>query len=238
MALTVNSMATSTAIAIRIAKRLSTLWPETITGRTVLSAVLHGFALLLLTNWWWLTAHRLHPAGFATGTRIVLHYKPGKLAEQSDDDRRVVQRQHVAPRRTMRTASSALARPSAPSIVADSMALQHEAGDDARGDGSASLRYVQAFPDQRPDFSGLGTTADVVIDVQIDETGRVQRVFARKSMGPAIDGMVIATVQRWMFDPARKDGRAVSSVQELHFHYDRSWSKGNCGWDCIGLMSQ
>ena len=74
--------------------------------------------------------------------------------------------------------------------------------------------------------------------VQIDDTGRVERVFACESMGSAIDAMVIDTVQRWMFDPARKDGHAVASVQELHFHYDQSWSKGSCGWDCIGLMSQ
>ena len=127
---------------------------------------------------------------------------------------------------------------SAAAALLEAPATPHETGDDARGDGSASLRYVQAFPDQRPDFSGLGATGDVVVDVQIDDTGHVQRAFARRGMGSAIDAMVIATVEHWMFDPARKDGHPVASVQELHFHYDRNGSKGSCGWDCIDLMSR
>jgi protein TonB len=228
-------MATS---ANRIAEYFRPQWTQTIAGRTALSASVHALALLLMANWWWIAAHKLHPAGLASGTRLVLHYKPGKLAEPSQEDHRIVQRHHAAPRRTTPTPFAAPMVTAAASATMDAPNLQGEAGDDAHGDGSASLRYVQAFPDQRPDFSAQGATGDVVIDVQIDDTGRVQRVFARKSMGSAIDAMVIATVQRWMFDPARKDGRAVPSVQELHFHYDRSWSKGSCGWDCIGLMSQ
>ena len=231
-------MAIPTASATRIASHLRRALPETIAARTVLSAAVHGMALLLLTNWWWLTARRMHPAGAASGTRVVLHYKPGKLADPSQENRRVAPQHHAGMRRALPNTIAAPRQTAASTAAIDTPARQHEAGDDARGDGSASLRSVQAFPDQRPDFSGLGSTADVVIDVQIDDTGRVQRVFARKSMGSAIDDMVIATVQRWMFDPARKDGHPVASVQELHFHYDRNWSKGSCGWDCIGLMSR
>ena len=231
-------MATLTASPTRIANSFRWQVPQTIAGRTVLSAAVHGLALLLLTNAWWLTARRMHPAGVATGTRIVLHYKPGRLAEASQEKHPAVQR-HNSP--TRRAVPKALAAPVPMTMAAaaiEAPSVDHQAGDDARGDGSASLRYVQAFPDQRPDFTGQGATGDVVIDVQIDDTGRVQRVFARRGMGSAIDDMVMATVQRWMFDPARKDGHPVASVQELHFHYDRNWSKGNCGWDCIGLMSQ
>ena len=233
-----RNMATSSTSATGIAKDIHPRWSQTIAGRTVLSASMHAVALVLMANGWWIAAHKLHPAGLASGTRLVLHYNPGKLAEPSQEDRRIVQRHHAAPRRALPKTLTAPVLMSAASAALETPNIKGEAGDDARGDGSASLRYVQAFPDQRPDFSAQGATGDVVIDLQIDDTGRVQRVFARKGMGSAIDNMVIATVQRWMFDPARKDGRPVPSVQELHFHYDRSWSKTSCGWDCIGLMSQ
>ena len=231
-------MATSPGLATRTARDFQALLPQSIAGRTALSALAHGLALLLMANWWWLTAHRMRPAGLAAGTRTVVLYKPGKPGDPLQEDRPVVRKPHAGPRRNRPgpIAAPMQALPATAAIPAPD--AQHETGDDARGDGSASLRYVQAFPDQRPDFSGLGATGDVVVDIQIDDTGHVQRAFARKGMGSAIDAMVIATVQRWMFDPARKDGRPVASVQELHFHYDRSWSKGNCGWDCIGLMSQ
>ena len=230
-------MSISTVSANRNPKALHHLVPGTIAGRTVLSAAVHGLALLLITNWWWLTAHPMHPAGLDTGSRIVLHYEPGRLAEPSQEVRHTVQRQHAL-RQTLRHQLPAPAPRTADAASLAVPDLQLEAGDDARGDGSASLRYVQSFPDQRPDFSAIGSTGDVIVDLQIDDAGRVQRAFARKGMAPAIDAMVIATVQRWIFDPARKDGRPVVSMQELHFHYDRSWSTGNCGWECIGLMSQ
>ena len=230
-------MANSSALATRIPNDLRRIAPETIAGRAAVSAAVHGLALLLIANWWWLTAHPMHPAGIADGTRVVLHYKPGRLAESSQEIRRKEQLPHHA-QQVLRNRHPAAALKAPGMAVLQAPDLQAEAGDDAHGDGSASLRYVQSFPDQRPDFSGLGSTGDVIVDLQIDDTGRVQRAFARKGMAPAIDAMVLATVERWMFDPARRDGHPVVSVQELHFHFDRSWSAGSCGWECIGLMSQ
>jgi protein TonB len=40
-------------------------------------------------------------------------------------------------------------------------------------------------------------------------------------MGAGIDQTILATIQTWTFKPATKDGVAVSSQQELLFHYER-----------------
>jgi protein TonB len=40
-----------------------------------------------------------------------------------------------------------------------------------------------------------------------------------KSLGESIDRVVLATVRQWSFSPATVNGRAITSEQEIHFHY-------------------
>jgi protein TonB len=74
--------------------------------------------------------------------------------------------------------------------------------------------------------------------VVIDDTGKVARAKARRGMGHGIDEVVVATVEQWVFYPAMRNGRAVASEQELHFHYERGRAADPCGWDCFALAGR
>jgi protein TonB len=66
-----------------------------------------------------------------------------------------------------------------------------------------------------------GTKGDVILDVVIDETGKISDLKLVKGIAQPIDETVIATVRQWTFNPASRDGQPVASEQELHFHYEK-----------------
>src|SRR6202142_1190420 len=71
------------------------------------------------------------------------------------------------------------------------------------------------FPWQLPN----GLTGDVIVEVTIDEQGAVIDTRLLQSLKPDIDQKVVATVRNWRFSPATVDGVAISSRQDVHFHY-------------------
>jgi protein TonB len=191
-------------------------------GHAALSTVLHLLAAFVLLNAWWLGAPRLAPAGTSAGQRVMVTYNPGKAAPPPPAHRAVDRRRYprVAP---------------APDMPQEARTPPLVQGNDALGSGSVSLLYVQAFPGQKPDLSSAGTTGDVVVDVEIDDTGHVAKVHARRGMGAKIDDMVVATVEHWIFHPALQNGHAVRSERELRFHFDGRGDP-NCGWECFALQ--
>ena len=107
-------------------------------------------------------------------------------------------------------------------------AVQAEAGSgdavkSGLGDGDISIALQQYFPYPKPDLSSMahGTSGDVILNAVIDEHGKISSLTLLKGLGGSIDENVIATVERWSYAPATKDGVPVSSEQELHFHYQR-----------------
>jgi protein TonB len=92
------------------------------------------------------------------------------------------------------------------------------------GEGDITIALATYFPHPTPDLSVLphGTEGDVILNALIDEHGKIAKLELLKGLGPAIDQIVIATVQQWSYTPAKKDGVPVPSEQELHFHYQRS----------------
>ena len=60
---------------------------------------------------------------------------------------------------------------------------------------------------------------DVVIEITIDEQGLVTETRILQSFVPDIDAKVMAAVRGWRFQPATVDGAAVSSRQDVHFHF-------------------
>jgi hypothetical protein len=54
-----------------------------------------------------------------------------------------------------------------------------------------------------------------VIDVVIDETGRVVDATVRQSLNPSFDTLMVRTARRWKYRPAMKDGAAVPYVKTL-----------------------
>ncbi len=98
------------------------------------------------------------------------------------------------------------------------------AGADSLGSGNIDIARASYFPTPRPDLSVLprGTKGDVILDVVIDTAGKIADIKITSGLGHGIDETVIATVQRWTFHPATRDGQPVASEQELHFHYEKA----------------
>jgi TonB family protein len=64
-----------------------------------------------------------------------------------------------------------------------------------------------------------GLQGDVIVEVTIDEHGTVTETKVVQSLQSDIDDKVIATLKNWRFKPASVDGVAISSRQDVHFHF-------------------
>ena len=64
-----------------------------------------------------------------------------------------------------------------------------------------------------------GLQGDVIVEVTIDEHGTVTETKVVQSLQSDIDEKVIATLKNWRFRPASVDGVAISSRQDVHFHF-------------------
>ena len=93
-------------------------------------------------------------------------------------------------------------------------------GSDSLGSGNVTVALATFFPRPKPDLPAH-TRGDVIVDVVIDETGKIIDTKVAQSLGPSIDQSVLATIQTWTFTPATRDGKPIPSEQELLFHYER-----------------
>jgi TonB family protein len=64
-----------------------------------------------------------------------------------------------------------------------------------------------------------GLEGDVVVEVTIDEQGIVTETRVLQSLERDIDDRVVAVLKTWRFKPATVDGIAISSRQDVHFHF-------------------
>jgi len=64
-----------------------------------------------------------------------------------------------------------------------------------------------------------GLQGDVIVEITIDEQGNVTAMRVLQSLKQDIDEKVIATLKNWRFKPATVDGVAISSRQDVHFHF-------------------
>ena len=166
------------------------------------------------------TAHEQMP-GTQRGTRLTLYYQPGG-----------------APPAAARPAAQPVARLTAPALptpaaqpprpvkaTAQPSARPSPApGTDSFGAGDISMALLEHYPDPNPDLSALppGTVGDVVLDIIIDPAGNVTGIELKQGLGHGIDQAVIDTVRHWTYHPATRDGLAIASGQQLHFHYERA----------------
>jgi protein TonB len=97
-------------------------------------------------------------------------------------------------------------------------------GGDPSGQADVTLAMANFYPDPKPDLAVLphGTRGDVVIDIVIDEEGKVVDTKVDQGLGHGVDEAVLAIVQTWTFYPATKGGKPVESAQQLLFHFERS----------------
>ncbi len=56
-----------------------------------------------------------------------------------------------------------------------------------------------------------------VLEVTIDERGRVETAFIRESVNPVFDGMVVSATKSWEYQPARLEGQPVRYLKRIAF---------------------
>lgn len=158
--------------------------------------------------------------GAKQGVQYLTYYSPGSTqVSQSDIASKAV---------TKPQPKSVVHSPAATPQTDVATALSTErgegnAGQSGLGDGNITIALQKFFPYPTPSLSTLprGTAGDVILNAVIDEHGKISELTLLQGLGPAIDNEVIQTVNQWVYTPATKDGVPVSSVQELHFHYER-----------------
>jgi periplasmic protein TonB len=64
-----------------------------------------------------------------------------------------------------------------------------------------------------------GLQGDVVVEITIDEQGKVTEERLLQGVGHGIDEKVIAAVHDWHFRPATRNGIAIPSKHDVHFHF-------------------
>ncbi len=185
------------------------------------SAALHALLLAFLVRSGHIHVAPARYPGTREGTHLALVYNPGRAAAAA------VQ----APVRPVETPLShqlklkpAPARPAVTAASSSANAGSSSTGNSALGAGNVTVALATYFPWPRPDLSTLphGTRGDVIVDVTIDQEGRIVETEVAQSMGAAIDSSVLSAIQTWTFKPATKDGVAVPSEQELLFHFEHA----------------
>jgi TonB family protein len=68
------------------------------------------------------------------------------------------------------------------------------------------------------DLVGI-SEGNVIVEITIDESGAIVSKAVMRSMGPAIDGKVLAALESWHFHPATRDGVPIPSKQDVVYHF-------------------
>jgi TonB family protein len=60
---------------------------------------------------------------------------------------------------------------------------------------------------------------DVIVEVTIDEKGSVIGTRVLQTVGFGLDQVIVDTLRQWRYLPAKVDGVAVASREDVHFHF-------------------
>lgn len=188
------------------------------------SLLLHSLAVALMVLAMRHAGGKLLPLrlpGTRQGTHMMLTYSLGGPAESKlSAVARSEARQRVAQKVVKTVLPASSAKPSAP----ESERGTGSAGSSAFGDEDVHVALPQIHPRPQPDLSGLphGTAGDVVVDVVIDDAGRVTGATLVRGLGSMIDSSVVQALRTWTFTPATRNGQNVASEQEILIHYERA----------------
>lgn len=64
-----------------------------------------------------------------------------------------------------------------------------------------------------------GLEGNVIVEVTIDERGNIIEKTVLQGLSPAIDRKVLAALEDWRFLPATRDGVAIPSKEDVHYHF-------------------
>jgi protein TonB len=78
-----------------------------------------------------------------------------------------------------------------------------------------------AFQDLKIPGSELpsGVQGDVIVEITIDAQGAVVEERLLQGLGHGVDERVIAVLRDWHFRPATRNGVAIPSKHDVHFHF-------------------
>jgi protein TonB len=190
-----------------------------------LSIVFHLLVVASFFRWGHVQIAPMLLPGTRDGSRMSLAYLPGRTSQQAPV---ALPKAHPEPPSVADAKMSAPVTPPAAPTASPSLNSSHDPtsnqGLDNLGSGDIHIALLSHFPSPQPNLSELprGTAGDVVLDVVIDETGKITEIRKLRGLAPMVDQTVIATVQGWTYHPALKNGRPVPSEQELYFHYERT----------------
>ncbi len=192
------------------------------------SAIVHSVLVIALLRSGPAVRVRAFVPGTPLGSRIELSYLPGGASTSAVVGKRTAARTHAVPAKNPQlTVSRPMPpHPEQPAATAEddhssSSGTAGSSSNDALGTDDIRIALTTYSPSPKPDLSALphGTQGEVVLDVTIDPTGKVADLQILHALGYGVEGSVAETVRTWTFRPATKDGVAVASVQELHFHF-------------------
>ena len=143
----------------------------------------------------------------ATAARMLKAYAPGRTAAVQPPKPKIVPPKEE-PKLAMKEPE-----PPPPSSAGD-----------PSGEADVTVAMANFYPSPKPDLSVLphGTRGDVVIDIVIDQDGKVVDTHIDQGLGHGVDEAVLAVIQTWTFTPATKAGKPVASEQQLLFHFERA----------------
>lgn len=163
----------------------------------------------------------LHLPGTMQGRHMLLTYTTGAPAESSQPNSSHPAMARVPPLKTIpiKTASSQ----APPAVTPPGEKGSGVSGDSALGDENVRVALPQLHPHPMPDLSSLphGVGGDVIVDVAIDETGKVTSTTLVRGLGASIDNAVVGVLRDWTFTPATRNGQNIASEQEIIVHYER-----------------
>ena len=64
-----------------------------------------------------------------------------------------------------------------------------------------------------------GVEGTIVVEITIDAAGNVIGKNVMQSLGPSINNVVLSALGSWHFRPATRDGVAISSKQDVVYHF-------------------
>jgi protein TonB len=64
-----------------------------------------------------------------------------------------------------------------------------------------------------------GLEGSVIIEITIDDAGRIVQKSVIQGLTPAVDNKVMAALDSWTFRPATRDGVPISSKQDVYYHF-------------------
>jgi protein TonB len=207
-----------------IAARLKSALTGSETRSTVVSTAIHAAVFFAVFGGIFHAAH-IAPfklPGTANGQMMLTYYAAGSPPHAVSDvavKDPVKQKADVS--HTAMTLPVSTPKPAAAPATQEGTGTSPESG---IGEGDIKIAQQTYFPYPKPSLSSLphGTSSDVILNAVIDEHGKIADLTLLKGLGQPIDDVVIATVKQWSFAPATRNGVAIPSEQELHFHYERS----------------